>query len=267
MSAASSEAPSSVELGDGFIYVRRPDGQAAIFAPHVQSAGVAAMMTPSGVNARNVDELRAWLSHWGFEAQAMVHVNQMHGTSVVEIGPRGNASGDEATADADGMWSSSAAVVLAVKAADCAPVWVADIASQRFALVHAGWRGVADGIIVSALKALSARGTSVEELTVAVGPHLRPCCFEVGPEVARRFAHVAGAVLPADRLKSARQRTDSVALDLSAAIRASLIGAGVRDEQVFAATACTRCHPELFHSYRRNGSGGPLMAAVAARRG
>jgi copper oxidase (laccase) domain-containing protein len=40
----------------------------------------------------------------------------------------------------------------------------------------------------------------------------------------------------------------------------------VRGEQVFVATACTRCHPELFHSYRRNGSGGPLMAAVAARR-
>lgn len=265
MSAPPSEAPATVELGDGFIYVRRPDGRAAILAPHLQSAAVAGMMTPASVNARAAGELRDWLSSWGLEpSMPLAQVDQVHGTAVMEVGSQAAAAGTQG--QADGMWSDSAEVILAVKAADCAPVWLADVASQRFAVVHAGWRGVADGIIAKVVNALRAQGTQVGDLTVAVGPHLRPCCFEIGPEVAQRFSHVEGALAPADGLTPTRLRSDSVALDLSAAIRADLAGCGVRDEQIFTATACTRCHPELFHSYRRNGSGGPLMAAVAARR-
>lgn len=266
MSATPSEAPATVELGDGFIYVRRPDGHAAVLAPHLQSAAVAGMMTPAGVDARSTSELREWLSCWGFGASVpLAQVDQVHGTAVIEVGS--TIADADTQVQADGMWSDSPDVVLAVKAADCAPIWFADVASPRFALVHAGWRGVAGGIIASTLDSLRAQGTDVMALTVAVGPHLQSCCFEVGPEVASRFSHFEGAVLPATGLKLARQRSDSMALDLSAAIRASLTVAGVRDEQIFTATACTRCHDDLFHSYRRNGSGGPLMAAVAVRRG
>jgi YfiH family protein len=263
VSAAPSEAPATVELGGGFIYVRRPDGYAAILVPHLQSAGVAGMMSTSRVNGRSVDELRAWLEQWGFEpALPLAQVNQVHGTAVVRAQPDEGAS-----ADADGLWSDSGGCILAVKAADCAPIWLADMSSKRFALVHAGWRGVAAGIVASAIDAFAAEGSKTEELAVAVGPHLRPCCFEVGPEVAKLFSAVEGAVLPAEQMAAPRLRDDSMALDLSAAIRADLSDLGVRDEQIFVATACTRCHPELFHSYRRNGSGGPLMAGVAARRG
>ena len=262
MSAAPSEAPATVELGGGFIYVRRPDGRAAILAPHLQTAGVAGMMSPSSVNARDAGEMRTWLEQWGFEASLpMAQVNQVHGTAVVEVRPDGSFADD-----ADGMWFDGEGLILTVKAADCAPVWLADMASKRFALVHAGWRGVAQGIIASAVDALAASGSEVQELAVAVGPHLRPCCFEVGPEVAARFTAIEGAVKRADQLKVQRRRDDTVSLDLATAILADLSDLGVRGEQVFVATACTRCHPELFHSYRRNGSGGPLMAAVAARR-
>jgi purine-nucleoside/S-methyl-5'-thioadenosine phosphorylase / adenosine deaminase len=262
VSTAPSEAPATVELGGGFIYVRRPDGRAAVLAPHLQSAGVAGMMSPSLVNARDAGELRSWLEDWGFEpALPVAQVNQVHGTEIIAASEAGTAS------EADGLWSDAGGIILTVKAADCAPVWLADMSSKRFALVHAGWRGVANGIIAVAIDALAAAGSKMDELAVAVGPHLRPCCFEVGPEVADRFASIGGAVLPASVLTAPRQRQDSVALDLSAAMRADLGDLGVRDEQIFIATACTRCHPELFHSYRRNGSGGPLMAAVAARRG
>ena len=262
MSAAPSEAPATVELGGGFIYVRRPDGRAAILAPHLQSAGVAGMMSPSSVNARDASELRTWLEHWGFETSLPIaQVNQVHGVAVVKARPD-DASPDES----DGLWFDGDGLILSIKAADCAPVWLADMASKRFALVHAGWRGVADGIIASAVDALAAGGSEAQELAVAVGPHLRPCCFEVGPEVAERFAAIEGAIKSADQLRVQRRRDDSVSLDLAAAILADLSDLGVRGEQVFVATACTHCHPDLFHSYRRNGSGGPLMAAIAARR-
>ncbi len=262
MSAAPSEAPATVELGGGFIYVRRPDGRAAILAPHLQTAGVAGMMSPSSVNARDANDFRIWLEHWGFDASLpTAQVNQVHGVAVVRARPD-----DTSADDADGLWFDGDGLILSVKAADCAPVWLADMASKRFALVHAGWRGVAEGIMASAIDALAAGGLEAPELAVAIGPHLRPCCFEVGPEVAERFAAIEGAVKSADQLQVPRRRDDSVSLDLAAAILADLSDLGVRGEQVFVATACTRCHPELFHSYRRNGSGGPLMAAVAARR-
>ncbi|MDQ6767046.1 MAG: peptidoglycan editing factor PgeF [Candidatus Eremiobacteraeota bacterium] len=263
MSAAPSDAPATVELGGGFIYVRRPDGHAAILAPHVQTAGVAGMMSPTTVNARDAGELRAWLEHWGFErATELANTNQVHGSIVVEA-----RADDGVPIDADGLWSASSGLILTVKAADCAPIWFADMASKRFALVHAGWRGVAAGIVAAAVDALAGAGSKIEDLAVAVGPHLGPCCFEVGPEVADSFKTIDGAMLAAERLTTPRRRDDSMVLDLAAAIRADLSDVGVRDHQVFVATACTRCHPALFHSYRRNGSGGPLMVAIAARRG
>jgi YfiH family protein len=249
----------AVELGGGFIHVRRPDGQAAVFVPHLQSAGVAGLMSPRTVNARNGDEVRNWLDAWGFSSsRAFAQVDQVHGTDVVAASAN--------TRQADGLFADGDDVILSVKAADCAPVWFADMSAHRFALVHAGWRGVADGIVSAAVRALTASGSSASELAVAVGPHLQRCCFEVGPEVSARFAGIPGAVLARDVLTVERTRDDSVALDLSAAITAGLREAGIRDEQTFVATACTRCHPEYFHSYRRNGSGGPLMAAIAARR-
>jgi YfiH family protein len=251
-----------VELGGGFIAIRRPDGASAILVPHLQSAGVAGMITPHSVNARNDLELTRWLQEWGFPSDfAVAQVDQVHGAAVARV-----SSGELAVRDADGLWSDSSNVILTVKAADCAPVWLADMSSSRFALAHAGWRGVAAGIVASVVEALRGQGTNVEELTVAIGPHLQSCCFEVGPEVARHFARIEGAVLGPERLVVERRRSDSVALDLGAAIRAQLHALGVRSEQIFAATACTRCHPETLHSYRRNGSGGPLMAAIAVRR-
>jgi YfiH family protein len=217
------------------------------------------MMSPQAVNARHVDEIRDWLDAWGFASSPLAQVEQVHGTDIV-------AARADSMQPADGLYANGDAVILCVKAADCAPVWFADMSTNRFALVHAGWRGVASGILAAAVRAMTARGSGPSELAVAVGPHLQRCCFEVGPDVAQRFAAVPGAVLVPEKLTTPRTRDDSVALDLSAAIKASLHDAGVRDEQTFVATACTRCHPELFHSYRRNGAGGPLMAAIAARR-
>ena len=94
MSAPPSEAPATVELGDGFIYVRRPDGRAAILAPHLQSAAVAGMMTPASLNARDASELREWLSSWGLEpSMPLAQVDQVHGTSVIEVGSPAGAAG------------------------------------------------------------------------------------------------------------------------------------------------------------------------------
>jgi YfiH family protein len=216
-------------------------------------------MSTAAVNARLAEDIGRFAQAAGVRAVDLATVQQAHGATVVKVPPM------QPHVAADGLWSDDEAV-LAVKVADCAPVWLADTASRRFALLHAGWRGVSAGIAASAVAALAQAGTDPARLAVAVGPHLQSCCFEVGPEVAERFSRWPKSVKPGAQLRAERSRSDSFALDLGAAITAQLREAGVAEESISLATACTRCNPHhLFHSYRRNGAGGPLMVALAAR--
>ncbi|MBC5807720.1 MAG: hypothetical protein DLM53_07670 [Candidatus Eremiobacter antarcticus] len=229
-------------------------------------------MSSAAVDARSDDGVRTWLDSCGIGSDVeLFPVNQVHGSTVIHAA----ASLTEPPADADGLWTETPSNALVVRVADCAPVWIlAEGDRTAFALVHAGWKGVAAGIIEAAVNALAGASTPVTgqqapapwksagSLTAAIGPHLRPCCFEVGPEVAALYASVPGALQPASALRAQRMRPDGVSLDLSRAIIARFEGCGVSAESVSVATACTRCNPALLHSYRRNGAGGPLMAAV-----
>jgi len=230
----------------------------AIRAPF-PSVDFLALMSTAAVDARSEGDLRGWLGSSGIGSEGeLVTVNQVHGSTVL------HAVASNPPAEADGIWTEARSTALVVKTADCAPVWILTEGERTaFGLVHAGWRGLAAGIIETAVSALlgAAAGKS-NRLRAAIGPHLRPCCFEVGPEVAALYAHVPGVLQPASALTADRIRHDSVSLDLSGAIVAQFAGCGIAAESVSVATACTRCNPTLLHSYRRNGAGGPLMAAV-----
>jgi YfiH family protein len=252
--------PTTANLGGGFVFLRRADGHSAIVATGIAGTGAIGIMSASDVNARSDGALRQWLQWWAFPDHARLRrVNQVHGGMVVEA-----SSYNGAAPDADGLWTRSPSDLLVIRAADCAPVWIVDPAHKTIALVHAGWRGVAAGVIEHAIESLASAGAYSADLHAAIGPHLGPCCFEVGPEVAARFEDDPGAVLPAISLLVERKRDDGAALDLSAAIVHRLASAGVDPARIGASTACTRCRADLFHSYRRNGTGGPLMAAIGA---
>jgi copper oxidase (laccase) domain-containing protein len=114
---------------------------------------------------------------------------------------------------------------------------------------------------------LRAQGSHPSFLVAAIGPHIGPCCFEVGPEVAQRFATIDGAIGPATILRVPRQREDSVSLNLAAVLVAQLHEAGLLSDALNTATACTRCFQSpngdfVLNSYRRNGPGGPLMGSI-----
>ena len=132
----------------------------------------------------------------------------------------------------DGLWSDERGQPMLALAADCVPIAVA--ASEgppRLAVVHAGWRGLAEGVVESGVRALSA-----PRAAAVVGPSVGPCCYEVGPEVSARF--------------DADLTNDGI-LDLWSAAERALRRAGV--EAVERVDLCTRCNPELFFSHRRSG--------------
>jgi len=116
-------------------------------------------------------------------------------------------------------------------------------------MVHAGWRGLADGVVEEGLAALGSDGGGRARLHAAIGPGIGPCCYEVGDEVRERF--------PAEVAHGRH-------LDLKAAARRRLESAGVAE--VHDVGLCTSCHPELFFSHRRDEGTTGRQAGVVWRR-
>lgn len=174
-------------------------------------------------------------------------LRQVHGREVVTAGAGGpGCEADAAMADAPGA-------VCVVMTADCLPLLVCDRAGTRVAAVHAGWRGLVDGVIERAVDAL---GVAPESLLVWLGPAIGPDAFEVGPEVRARFL----AADPAAGL-AFRPRPDGRWLaDLFLLARQRLGRLGV--EQVYGGGDCTFSQPRRFFSYRRDGVTGRMASLI-----
>lgn len=85
--------------------------------------------------------------------------------------------------EADALFTTAPGVSLVIFVADCAPVVLAG--NKGIGVAHAGWRGAAAGVVSELAAAMTGAGVEIE--TAALGPMIGPCCFEVGPEVSRRF--------------------------------------------------------------------------------
>jgi len=251
-----------LDLGGGFVLARAPEEEALIVATALTGTGALGFATPPDVDARLDADASAWVSRGSTSSgRRMRSLDQVHGSVCLP------ADAVDAAKGADAVWTGSPDDLLIIRTADCAALWLVDPQRGHLAMAHAGWRGAADGIIEHTIGALRARGTKPSDLVVAIGPHIGPCCFEIGPEVATRFAGVAGAVRPASALTAPRRRADSSSLALAPVLVHALQDAGVSGDSIHAAAACTRCSrttggEPLLHSYRRNGRGGPLMGSV-----
>lgn len=133
----------------------------------------------------------------------------------------------------DGLWTDEPGVPMLKLTADCVPIALAREDRPGLAVLHAGWRGLLEGIVEAGAAVLG--GT----LRAAVGPAIGPCCYEVGPEVAEPFRERYGSDIVTDRM-----------LDLWTASERTLRVAGVTSVERF--DVCTFCNPELFFSHRRD---------------
>jgi hypothetical protein len=134
----------------------------------------------------------------------------------------------------DGLWTDEPGVPMLKLTADCVPVAVARTDRPALALLHAGWRGLLEGVVAAGVAAIGG------EARAAVGPAIGPCCYDVGPDVARPFA---------DRFGTEVVRRGAV--DLWFATERALRDAGVASVERL--DLCTSCNPDLFFSHRRDG--------------
>jgi len=173
----------------------------------------------------------------------IIKLKQVHSGIVVDIDDTSAAS--EAV-EGDAAVTGLAGVMIGVQTADCVPILLAHRERRAVAAIHAGWRGTAAGIAEATVMRLVQKfGVAVNDFVAAIGPHIGPCCYEVGEEVAAEIGHGEAIVRSIEREKPH--------LDLGLANRAQLLHAGIPDTQIETSSLCTRCRADLFHSYRRDG--------------
>jgi YfiH family protein len=201
-------------------------------------------------------------------------VDQVHGRAVVVI-REGEALPSEPP-PADALVSDARAVAVAVRAADCVPLLIADRRTGAVAAVHAGWRGTAASVAVAAVEAMArAFGTVPGDLVAAIGPSIGPCCYEVGTELVDAFAaagharHLVDRWFLAPKPRRGERERPKLRLDVAGANRDQLILAGVNEADIHLSALCTAEHLDVLTSYRaeRDRAGRLAAAIVAARAG
>jgi len=201
----------------------------------------------------------------------VVTLTQVHGAAACIV-RRGTPLPD-GQPEADILVSDAPDVAVAVRAADCVPLLMADRKTGAVAAVHAGWRGTAARAAIAALDALTREfGTSPRDVVVAIGPSIGPCCYQVGPDVVDAFAAAGHERHLIDRWFSTppppRGSYDRPALrlDVAGANRDQLVLAGVPDADIHVAGLCTAMHLDVLTSYRaEKEKAGRIGAAIRAR--
>jgi YfiH family protein len=188
-------------------------------------------------------------------AERVAMAKQVHGRAVVAI--REDDTEPAASPEADVFVSSASRTAVAVRAADCVPLLLADRVRGVVAAVHAGWRGTAARAAVAAVDALEREfGTRPEDLVAAIGPSIGPCCYEVGTELVDAFAAAGHERHLIDRWflapappRGSRERP-RLRLDVAGANRDQLVLAGVPEAQIHLCGLCTAEHLDVLTSYR-----------------
>lgn len=174
-------------------------------------------------------------------------LRQVHGRRAIDA--RSWVEGVEA----DAVHCREPNVVCAVLTADCLPVLLCDRAGTAVAAVHAGWRGLLDGVIESAIAAMARPPAA---LLAWIGPAIGPRAWEVGPEVKERFT----AVLPEARRFFRVGEAGRLTGDLPGLARLRLRRAGI--DAIHGGGWCTHSEPRRFYSYRRDGTTGRMASLI-----
>ena len=170
---------------------------------------------------------------------------QTHSNNVVICTESGGIS------NTDGMITNEK-LVLTIQVADCIPVYLVDHVAKIIGLLHAGWRGIANGIVLNGIQKLIQLNSNPQNVIVFLGPSIRKCCFEVGFDVARKF----------DSFFVCNGRKGGRMVNLQGIVHSQLMESGVNQNKIIDINECTFCLGEKYHSFRREGKSAGRMIAI-----
>ncbi len=153
--------------------------------------------------------------------------------------------------DADATFTRKRGIVCATFSADCVPILVSNKTGSLVAAIHAGWQGLANGVIQNTIQAL---GEDPRNCLAYIGPAICQSCYEVGAEVKTQFdASFSNCFTPSHRDQHYFMDTQTIAAQ-------QLAHLGVLDTVV--TPDCTSCLPDIYYSYRREGQTGRMAALI-----
>jgi len=173
-------------------------------------------------------------------------LEQIHGDLIVEVNHRSIGT----VPRADGAWSAERDVICAVLTADCMPVLMTNRRGTKVAAVHAGWRGLAAGIVE---KGVDIFDEEADQILVWAGPCIGPRAFEVGTEVQRQLGGPEEAYTPASS-------AGKVFANLALIAKQRLKAVGV--SEFYSSNLCTYSDPHRYFSYRRDGQCGRMASLI-----
>ena len=180
-------------------------------------------------------------------------LNQVHGVEVVDAQ---RVITERSLLTADASIATQAGTVCAIMTADCMPVLLADRRGKVVGVAHAGWRGLAAGVVEATVSRMSAAGA--RDIVAWLGPGIGPAHFEVGEDVRQAFSRLGGA---ADRAFMAMVGQPGKYLaDLPYLARVALSAVGVHE--VSGGEHCTVSEPEHFYSFRRDRVTGRMATLI-----
>ncbi|MCB1758885.1 MAG: peptidoglycan editing factor PgeF [Gammaproteobacteria bacterium] len=191
---------------------------------------------------------RALLRQHGDLPGEPLWLNQVHGCAVAGCHTEGGVP-----PEADASTTTQPGRICAVMTADCLPLLICDLGATRVAAIHAGWRGLVNGVIERSLACFSQPG---EELMVWLGPAIGPAAFEVGEEVRAAFVAVQPEAAPA----FTTARPGHWFADIYQLARLRLQAAGVG--YIGGGGYCTHSDSARFFSYRRDGVTGRMASLI-----
>ena len=152
--------------------------------------------------------------------------------------------------DLDGLISSKEyKVPLSIKVADCAPIFIYDIKKEFYGLVHSGWRGTKNKIIVNALNIfIKKMGSNVNNIFIVIGPHIQKCCYEIDWDVAQYFSYV-------------NKNNNKWLLDINKEIKSDILKFNIPFKNIFSSNICTY-ESLVCESFRRDGLKAKRMVGI-----
>ena len=195
-----------------------------------------------------MDNRRLFYKKLGIVEDNVALPGQIHSANIELVSSPGNVP------NTDALFSSKTGLFLGIQTADCFPVFIYCPEKKITGIIHAGWKGAIQNIIIKTIDLMTKNlGVLSADLYIAIGPGLQKKCFEVRSDVFRQF--------PEEFLES-HEDSSKRFLNLSGFLKHQLISLRIPSKQIYVSTDCTKCNREKYYSYRRDGENSGRMLGL-----
>ena len=186
----------------------------------------------------------------GFNNSKLLVPNQIHSSNVkMRLSPG-------KVPNCDGTFTNQSNIVCSIQVADCLPIYFAHRSKLLFGLIHAGWRGLVNDIILASGLLLKKCNYNLSDFEVIIGPSIQNCCFEVGDDIIHNFQKRHFETLSYNKFK----------VDLQKLAFDKFVDIGFKAKNIYRLDDCTLCNSEKYFSFRRDGeTAGRMFGLIGAK--